>query len=236
MGELKENKKVAGIYYKVAGSDKLHTITPLTYGFLKGKVFDSEMLAYNKYRVNDDISYIHFYKLLDIGESAGYIKASPNTKVEITVDSEKYKFKVEASDICIKDDDKFSIRVKDSKGITYSTDESLVVYYGSKTNIDGNIDMPRIEVLYSPLEINNMNKNIDYLFHIGNKISFSNVHCKIKDFSTNAKSVDIKNSSIESCSEALTDEYDRQIASSEEEITNNYQNNIVKTLVRKKEN
>ena len=246
MGELKETLtaikeyiKIARIYYKVSGSDKIHIITPLTYGFLKGKVFDLEKLAYNKYKVNDNISYIHFYKSADIDGSAECIEACPNTEVKITVDSGKYNFKVKASDVCIKDDDKFSVQVRESKEITYSTDESLVVYYASKTSIDGNIDVQRIEILYSPLEINNMNKNIDYLFHIGNKISFDNVHCKIKDFSTDARSIDIKNSSIESYSEVFTDEYNRQIVALEDEkdiIINNSQTNIVKTFVKKKEN
>ncbi len=39
MGELKEYIKTARIYYKVAGSDKVHTITPLNYSFLKKKNF-----------------------------------------------------------------------------------------------------------------------------------------------------------------------------------------------------
>ena len=39
MGELKEYIKTARIYYKVVGSDKVHTITPLNYSFLKKKSF-----------------------------------------------------------------------------------------------------------------------------------------------------------------------------------------------------
>lgn len=240
MGELKEKLtdikeyiKTARIYYKVDGSDKMHVVTPLTYSFLKGKIFDLERISYN---VKDNISYIHFYKILNLADKdyIEYITAGSNTKVEITVENRKYNFKVNANDVCIKDDEKYNIQVKGSKGVRYSTDVSLVVYYGSKTSIDGNIDIPKIEVLYSPLEMNNIDKNIDYLFHIGDKINFNNVHCKIKKFFTNAKSIDVRNSSIESCGETLTDEYDRQVAALEEEIINDSQNNIVKTLVKKK--
>ena len=115
---IKEYIKIARIYYKVSGSDKIHIITPLTYGFLKGKVFDLEKLAYNKYKVNDDISYIHFYKSADIDGSTEYIETCPNTEVEITVDSGKYNFKVKASDVCIKDDDKFIIQESPKRLLT----------------------------------------------------------------------------------------------------------------------
>ena len=54
MGEL----KTARIYYKVAGSDKVHTITPVTYGFLKGRVFDLEYPERHSFVVKDNISYI----------------------------------------------------------------------------------------------------------------------------------------------------------------------------------
>ena len=230
MGKIKDYMKTAKIYYKVVGSDKMHVVTPLTYSFLKGKIFDLERISY---KVKDNISYIHFYKTL--GDDDCTIEAFTDTKVDITMDdNERYNFKVFAKDVCIKDDEKYNIQVKGSKGVRYSTDVSLVVYYGSKTSIDGNIDIPKIEVLYSPLEMNNIDKNIDYLFHIGDKINFNNVHCKIKKFFTNAKSIDVRNSSIESCGETLTDEYDRQVAALEEEIINDSQNNIVKTLVKKK--
>ena len=73
MGELKEQFydikdyiKTARIYYKVVGSDKIHTITPTTYGFLKGKVFDSLIGLVDVYSIKNNISYIHFYKSLGV--------------------------------------------------------------------------------------------------------------------------------------------------------------------------
>ena len=55
MSELKEYIKTARIYYKVAGSDKMHVITPLTYNFLKGEIYSFENSGL-EYRTN-----IHTY-------------------------------------------------------------------------------------------------------------------------------------------------------------------------------
>ena len=40
--EIKDYLDNARIYYKDFGSDKIHIITPMTYGFKKKKVFDLE--------------------------------------------------------------------------------------------------------------------------------------------------------------------------------------------------
>ena len=196
--EIKDYLKKARIYYKVVGSDKIHTITPVTYGFLKGKVFDLER---HSYKVKDNISYIHFYKSLvcDDKNHIESLTADSNTKVEITVESGKYNFKVNASDICIKDEDKFNIQVKGLNAVIYYTPDGLLdIDNASKTIIDGNIDFSRIAVFSSLLEMYNTTKDIDYLSQVGNNIRLYNVNCNIRFFSTNAKTINVKNSNIQS--------------------------------------
>ena len=198
MGELKDYIKTARIYYKVVGSDKMHTITPLTYSFLKGKIFDLERISY---KVKDNISYIHFYKILNLADKDHIesITAGSNTKVEITVENRKYNFKVKANNICIKDDDKFNIQVKGLDAVIYYTPYGLLdIDDASKTIIDGNIDFSRIAVFSSLLEMYNTTKDIDYLSQVGSNIRFYNVNCNIRFFFTNAKTIDVKNSNIKS--------------------------------------
>lgn len=204
MEELKEYIKTARIYYKIAGSDKIHTITPLTYDLLKGEVFHLRPGSKSIYIIEDNISYIHFYNSL--GETTIYnidiIKtASPNTKVVITMDSKKsYNFLVSARDVTIKnkenDEDMFSAEIKDAYQLKYIKGEEFEVSRAKKTILQGNPMVYYLKVSSSFLKVSDLSERISYFEHSGDEINLNNVNCDLLAFETDAKAIVVQNSNI----------------------------------------
>lgn len=204
MGELKEKLtdikeyiKTARIYYKVDGSDKMHVVTPLTYSFLRGKIFDLERTSY---KVKDNISYIHFYKTL--GDDDCTIEAFTDTKVDITMDdNERYNFKVFAKDVTIKNekDDEviFNAEIIDVGNVIYYKGGYFVVNDASKTFIYGNPKVPDLIINSSFLEISNISEFISSFIHYGEDIKLNNINCNLLEFTTDAKNIEVQNSNIE---------------------------------------
>ena len=203
--EIKDYLKKSKIYYKVVGSDKLHTITPTTYGFLKGKVFDLEKLSRHLYYVKDNISYIHFYKSLgeDVVCNTDCIRTTnPDTKVLITMDDkESYKFRVYAKDVTIKNekDDEviFNAEIIDVGNVIYYKGGDFVVNDASKTSIYGNPKVPDLTINSSFLEISNISEFISSFIHYGEDIKLNNINCNLLEFTTDAKNIEVQNSNIE---------------------------------------
>ena len=203
--EIKDYLKKSKIYYKVVGSDKIHTITPTTYGFLKGKVFDLEKLSRHSYYVKDNISFIHFYKSLgdDIACDTNYIRTTnPNTKVAITMDDkESYKFRVCAKNVTIRNeiDNKviFNAEIIDVGNVIYYKGGDFVVNDASKTSIYGNPKVPDLTINSSFLEISNISEFISSFIHYGEDIKLNNINCNLLEFTTDAKNIEVQNSNIE---------------------------------------
>ena len=203
--EIKDYLKKSKIYYKVVGSDKIHTITPTTYGFLKGKVFDLEKLSRHSYYVKDNISFIHFYKSLgdDIACDTNYIRTTnPNTKVVITMDDkESYKFRVYAKNVTIRNeiDNKviFNAEIIDVGNVIYYKGGDFVVNDASKTSIYGNPKVPDLTINSSFLEISNISEFISSFIHYGEDIKLNNINCNLLEFTTDAKNIEVQNSNIE---------------------------------------
>lgn len=208
MSELKEYIKTARIYYKVAGSDKMHVITPLTYNFLKGEIysFENSGLEYrtniHTYIIKDNISYIHFYKILR--NYGNRIKTGSNTKLEVTIDNnEQYcNFEFHAKDLTIKREDEsgviFSAEIKDTSFVKYKDGDRFEIYRALKTVIYGNINTPMVSISSTILEMSNLDKDI-YSMSLDNKVlSLNNISCKIFKFYINSIYFFIQNSNIES--------------------------------------
>ena len=203
--EIKDYLKKSKIYYKVVGSDKIHTITPTTYGFLKGKVFDLEKLSRHSYYVKDNISFIHFYKSLgdDIACDTNYIRPiNPNTKVAITMDDkESYKFRVYARNVTIRNeiDNKviFTVEITDSiNGVNYDKGRDFVIYDASKVILCGNPKVPDLTINSSFLEVSNISEYISSLIHYGEDIKLNNINCNLLEFETDAENIYVQNSNI----------------------------------------
>lgn len=202
--EIKDYLKKSKIYYKVVGSDKIHTITPTTYGFLKGKVFDLEKLSRHSYYVKDNISFIHFYKSLgdDIACDTNYIRTiNPNTKVAITMDDkESYKFRVYARNVTIRNeiDNKviFNAEIIDVGNVIYYKGGDFVVNDASKTSIYGNPKVPDLTINSSFLEVSNISEYISSLIHRGEDIKLNNINCNLLEFETDAENIYVQNSNI----------------------------------------
>ena len=203
--EIKDYLKKSKIYYKVVGSEKIHTITPTTYGFLKGKVFDLEKLSRHSYYVKDNISFIHFYKSLgdDIACDTNYIRTTnPNTKVVITMDDkESYKFRVYAKNVTIRNeiDNKviFNAEIIDVGNVIYYKGGDFAVNDASKTSIYGNPKVPDLTINSSFLEISNISEFISSFIHYGEDIKLNNINCNLLEFTTDAKNIEVQNSNIE---------------------------------------
>ena len=201
MSELKDYMKNARIYYKVVGSDKIHTITPLTYLFLEKKVFDSLPGLNNVYSIKNNISYIHFYKTLDDDDCT--IEAFADTKVDITMDdNENYNFKVSAKDVTIKNekDDEvvFSVNIKDAYMAKYRKEDDFIVEDAKETIIQGNPGITYLKVSSSSLKVSGLSENIRYFYHSGNEMKFNNINCDLFEFETTAENIDVQNSNIKS--------------------------------------
>lgn len=196
MGELKEYIKTARIYYKVVGSDKVHTITPLTYSFLRGKIFELERISY---KVKDNISYIHFYKTL--GDDDCTIEAFTDTKVDITMDdNERYNFKVYAKDVTIKNvkDDEviFSAEIKDAYKVKYRKKDDFTVEDAKETILQGNPGSLYLTVESSSLKVSDLSEYISSFTHYGDEIKFNNINCNLLEFETEAENIEVQNSNI----------------------------------------
>lgn len=196
MGELKEYIKTARIYYKVVGSDKVHTITPLTYSFLRGKIFELERISY---KVKDNISYIHFYKTL--GDDDCTIEAFTDTKVDITMDdNERYNFKVYAKDVTIKNvkDDEviFSAEIKDTYKVKYRKKDDFTVEDAKETILQGNPGSLYLTVESSSLKVSDLSEYISSFTHYGDEIKFNNINCNLLEFETEAENIEVQNSNI----------------------------------------
>lgn len=196
MGELKEYIKTARIYYKVVGSDKVHTITPLTYSFLRGKIFELERISY---KVKDNISYIHFYKTL--GDDDCTIEAFTDTKVDITMDdNERYNFKVYAKDVTIKNvkDDEviFSAEIKDAYKVKYRKKDDFTVEDAKETILQGNPGSLYLTVESSSLKVSDLSEYISSFTHYGDEIKFNNINCNLLEFETDAENIEVQNSNI----------------------------------------
>lgn len=203
--EIKDYLKKSKIYYKVVGSDKIHTITPTTYGFLKGKVFDLEKLSKHSYYVKDNISYIHFHKSLgeDVVCNTNYIRTiNPNTKVLITMDDkESYKYRVYAKDVTIRNerDNKviFTVEITDSiNGVNYDKGIYFGIYDASKVILCGNPKVSDLTINSSFLEISNISEYISSLIHRGEDIKLNNINCNLLKFETDAENIYVQNSNI----------------------------------------
>ena len=199
MGELKEYIKTARIYYKVVGSDKVHTITPLNYSFLKKKVFDELPGLNTVYSVKKNISYIHFYKTL--GDDNCSIEASSDTKVDITMDDkEKYSFRVYAKDITIKNEKEdeviFSAEIKDAYKVKYFKRNDFTVENAKETILQGNPGTLILTVESSSLKVSDLSEYISLFTHSGNEIKFNNINCNLLEFETDAENIEVQNSNI----------------------------------------
>ena len=200
MGELKEYIKTARIYYKVVGSDKVHTITPLNYSFLKKKVFDELPGLNTVYSVKKNISYIHFYKTL--GDDNCSIEASSDTKVDITMDDkEKYSFRVYAKDITIKNEKEdeviFSAEIKDAYKVKYFKRNDFTVENAKETILQGNPGTLILTVESSSLKVSDLSEYISLFTHSGDEIKFNNINCNLLEFETGAENIEVQNSNIE---------------------------------------
>ena len=200
MGELKEYIKTARIYYKVVGSDKVHTITPLNYSFLKKKVFDELPGLNTVYSVKKNISYIHFYKTL--GDDNCSIEASSDTKVDITMDDkEKYSFRVYAKDITIKNEKEdeviFSAEIKDAYKVKYFKRNDFTVENAKETILQGNPGTLILTVESSSLKVSDLSEYISLFTHSGDEIKFNNINCNLLEFETDAENIEVQNSNIE---------------------------------------
>lgn len=200
MGELKEYIKTARIYYKVVGSDKVHTITPLNYSFLKKKVFDELPGLNTVYSVKKNISYIHFYKTL--GDDNCSIEASFDTKVDITMDDkEKYSFRVYAKDITIKNEKEdeviFSAEIKDAYKVKYFKRNDFTVENAKETILQGNPGTLILTVESSSLKVSDLSEYISLFTHSGDEIKFNNINCNLLEFETDAENIEVQNSNIE---------------------------------------
>ena len=179
MSKLKEYIKTARIYYKVVGSDKVHTITPLNYSFLKKKVFDELPGLNTVYSVKKNISYIHFYKTL--GDDNCSIEASSDTKVDITMDDkEKYSFRVYAKDITIKNEKEdeviFSAEIKDAYKVKYFKRNDFTVENAKETILQGNPGTLILTVESSSLKVSDLSEYISLFTHSGDEIKFNNIN------------------------------------------------------------
>ena len=206
LAELKDIIKTARIYYKIHGDDRIHTITPLNCIFLDNKVFAVE--KDNQYVIKDNISYIHFYKSLFFDSKfygkCNYIKASSDTKVEITVkDEERYNLNINAKDITIKRENNngdviFSAEIKKSSKVIYQKQEEFIVKTAKEVNLQGNPTVDSLSVESASLKVSTLNENIRSFMHLGDEIKLNNIKCNLSKFNTNAKNIDVKNSIIES--------------------------------------
>lgn len=199
MSELKDYMKNARIYYKVVGSDKIHTITPLTYLFLEKKVFDSLPGLNNVYSIKNNISYIHFYKTL--GDDNCSIEASSDTKVDITMDDkEKYSFRVYAKDITIKNEKEdeviFSAEIKDAYKVKYFKRNDFTVENAKETILQGNPGTLILTVESSSLKVSDLSEYISLFTHSGDEIKFNNINCNLLEFETDAENIEVQNSNI----------------------------------------
>ena len=199
MSKLKEYIKTARIYYKVVGSDKVHTITPLNYSFLKKKVFDELPGLNTVYSVKKNISYIHFYKTL--GDDNCSIEASSDTKVDITMDDkEKYSFRVYAKDITIKNEKEdeviFSAEIKDAYKVKYFKRNDFTVENAKETILQGNPGTLILTVESSSLKVSDLSEYISLFTHSGDEIKFNNINCNLLEFETDAENIEVQNSNI----------------------------------------
>ena len=198
--EIKDYLKKSKIYYKVVGSDKIHTITPTTYGFLKKKVFDELPGLNTVYSVKKNISYIHFYKTL--GDDNCSIEASSDTKVDITMDDkEKYSFRVYAKDITIKNEKEdeviFSTEIKDAYKVKYFKRNDFTVENAKETILQGNPGTLILTVESSSLKVSDLSEYISLFTHSGDEIKFNNINCNLLEFETDAENIEVQNSNIE---------------------------------------
>ncbi len=199
MSKLKEYIKTARIYYKVVGSDKVHTITPLNYSFLKKKVFDELPGLNTVYSVKKNISYVHFYKTL--GDDNCSIEASSDTKVDITMDDkEKYSFRVYAKDITIKNEKEdeviFSAEIKDAYKVKYFKRNDFTVENAKETILQGNPGTLILTVESSSLKVSDLSEYISLFTHSGDEIKFNNINCNLLEFETDAENIEVQNSNI----------------------------------------
>lgn len=199
--DIKDYIKTARIYYKVVGSDKLHTITPSTYSFKKRKVFDSLIGLVDVYSIKNNISYIHFYKSLGGDDCA--IEASSDTKVEITMnDKERYNFRVYAKDVTIKNekDDEviFRAEIKDAYKVKYRKKDDFTVVQAKETILQGNPGTILLTVDSTSLKVNDLSQYICRFTHYGDELELNNVNCDLLEFKTDAENIDIQNSNIKS--------------------------------------
>ena len=199
MSKLKEYIKTARIYYKVVGSDKVHTITPLNYSFLKKKVFDELPGLNTVYSVKKNISYIHFYKTL--GDDNCSIEASSDTKVDITMDDkEKYSFIVYAKDITIKNEKEdeviFSAEIKDAYKVKYFKKSDFTVESAKETILQGNPGTLILTIESSSLKVSDLSEYISLFTHSGDEIKFNNINCNLLEFKTDAENIEVQNSNI----------------------------------------
>ena len=197
--EIKNYLKKSKIYYKVVGSDKVHTITPLNYSFLKKKVFDELPGLNTVYSVKKNISYIHFYKTL--GDDNCSIEASSDTKVDITMDDkEKYSFRVYAKDITIKNEKEdeviFSAEIKDAYKVKYFKRNDFTVENAKETNLQGNPGTLILTVESSSLKVSDLSEYISLFTHSGDEIKFNNINCNLLEFETDAENIEVQNSNI----------------------------------------
>ena len=123
------------IYYKIVGDDRIHTITPLTYGLLKHKIFTKESLKWGSTieRIKDNIEYIHFYKSANYGSYS----AGPNTVVDITVSKKEYKH------LYIEDSDNVALKIIDGDNCIFDSKikQATKIEYSGNTGSADSIEI-----------------------------------------------------------------------------------------------
>lgn len=204
----------ARIYYKTIDDDKIHTITPLNYRFLRHKIFTTKRWSEID-RIKDNIEYIHFYKSGNFGSYS----AGPNTDVTVTLskrsyknlyieDSENVTLKIVDGDNCV-----FVSKINQATSIKYScftisTRGSIEIHGANYTSIHTNgndMEFHNLHIDSRLLEINNAKITVYNGFvYEGDKLKLENVQGPILYQYVHTARVVATNSQIE----ANTGNYD----------------------------
>lgn len=194
----------ARIYYKTTDDDRIHTITPLTYGLLRHKIFTKR----HSDRIKDNIKSIHFYK----SGNFGTYSAGPNTDITITLSKRSFK------NLYIRDSENVTLRIVDgtdyvfvskinkAASINYSCYDSSTrgsieiqgAYYTSIHTNDNDMQFHNLDIDSRLLEINNAKITVyNGFIYKGDKLRLENVQGTILYQFVHTPKVIATNSQIE---------------------------------------
>lgn len=197
----------ARIYYKTIDDDKIHTITPLNYRFLRHKIFTTKRWSEID-KIKDNIEYIHFYKSGNFGSYS----AGPNTDVTVTLSKRSYK------NLYIEDSENVTLRIVDGDNcvfvskinqatsikyscFTISTRGSIEIqgaYYTSIHTNDNDMQFHNLDIDSRLLEINNAKITVyNGFIYKGDKLRLENVQGTILYQFVHTPKVIATNSQIE---------------------------------------